>query len=162
VVPALSLAAARIRLVACVLAALCVVAAWCGVAAWCVVTGAAALTVCDAVTACHLTGATCELKLIAWVWTTVTCELKPDDAWSTRACADVACASAQCEPPRPSAPATPKTAAPAALISATEHSHLLRSMIVSRHRVIAAATPFRFPGSGPSTTPSAGGGYSPS
>ena len=46
-------------------------------------------------------------------------------------------ASAQCEPPRPSAPATPKTAAPAALISTTEQSHLLRSMILSRHRVIA-------------------------
>jgi hypothetical protein len=30
---------------------------------------------------------------------------------------------------------------------------LLRSMIVSRHRVIAVPTPFLFPGSGPSTTP---------
>ena len=131
VVSRLSLEPTRMRLVACVLAALCAAAAW-----W-VVAGAAVLTVWEALTVCDGAGATCELKLILCVWTGVTWELKPDVAWTTRVCAGVARASAQCEPPRPSAPATPKTAAPAALISATEHSHLLRSMILSRHRVIA-------------------------
>jgi hypothetical protein len=144
VVSKLSLEATRMRLVACVLVALCAAAAW-----W-VVAEAAVLTVWEALTVCDGAGATCELKLILCVWTGVTCELKPDVAWTTRVCAGVACVEAQCEPPRPSAPATPKTAAPAALISATEHSHLLRSMILSRHRVIAVPTPFRFPGSGPS------------
>lgn len=92
---------------------------------------------CLTLTACDETGATCELKLIVWALIALTCELKPGATWTTRACAGAECASAQCEPPRPSAPATPKTAAPAALMSATEHSHLLRSMIMSRHRVIA-------------------------
>ena len=70
--------------------------------------------------------------------------------------------AAQCEPPRPSAPATPKTAAPAALISATEHSHLLRSMILSRHRVIAVPDSIPVPRLRALNHSDAGGGYSPS
>ena len=53
----LSLDATRMRLVACVLAALCAAAAW-----W-VVAGAAVLTVWEALTVCDGAGATCELKL---------------------------------------------------------------------------------------------------
>ena len=121
----------------------------------------AALTAWETLAECDWTGATCELKLILWAWTGATCELKPDDAWTTRACAGVARASAQCEPPRPSAPATPKTAAPAALISATEQSHLLRSMILSRHRVIAVPDSIPVPRLRALNQSDAGGGYSP-
>ena len=143
VVSKLSLEAMRMRLVACVLAALCAAAAWWVVAArwvapaWWVVAEAAVLTAWEALTVCDGAGATCELKLTLCVRTGATCDLKPDAACTTRACVAAVCASAQCEPPRPSAPVTPKTAAPAALMSATEHNHLLRSMILSRHRVIA-------------------------
>jgi signal-induced proliferation-associated 1 like protein 3 len=156
VVLELSLEPARMCLVACVLATV-----WAAVA-WCVAAGAAALTVWEELTVCDWTGATCELKLILRVWITVTCELKPEVAWTTRACAGVACATAQCEPPRPSAPATPKTAAPAALISATEHSHLLRSMILSRHRVIAVPDSIPVPRLRALNHSVLSGGYSPS
>ena len=161
VVLKLSLEAMRMRLVACVLAALCAAAAWWVVAARWVGAEAAVLTVWEALTVCDGAGATCELKLTLCVRTGVTCELKPDVACTTRACVAAACASAQCEPPRPSAPVTPKTAAPAALMSATEHNHLLRSMILSRHRVIAVPDSIPVPPAvGPQSIP-VGGGYSP-
>jgi hypothetical protein len=166
VVSKLSLEAMRMRLVACVLAALCAAAAWWVVAArwvaptWWVVAEAAVLAAWEALTVCDGAGATCELKLTLCVRTGATCELKPDAACTTRACV-AACASAQCEPPRPSAPVTPKTAAPAALMSATEHNHLLRSMILSRHRVIAVPDSIPVPPAvGPQSIP-VGGGYSP-
>jgi signal-induced proliferation-associated 1 like protein 3 len=152
----LSLDATRMRLAARALAALWATALWAAfvwtAAAWRVVVGrAAALTVWVALTGCDWTGVTCELKLLRWEWTAVRCELKPDATATLWVCAGAACASAQCEPPRPSAPATPKTAAPAALMSATEQSHLLRSIILSRHRVITVPDSILLPGSEPST-----------
>ena len=56
--------------------------------------------------------------------------------WTTSTCALAGWTADQAEP-RPLAPATPKMPTPIALIAAMEQTHLLRSMIMSRHRVTA-------------------------